>query len=116
LWEYWRNTLVKDEFPGSGVVVSHGQPQAHWQLVEGGTRLYLNLESMQDDFVRSVDSFIEALKVDSPRRRTTLEWWSQRQWSVQVVTWMPASTPVTSTASASSGVSASVSSSHTTIS
>ncbi len=109
LWEYWRNTLLKDEFPGSGVVVSHGQPHAHWQLVEPGARLYVNLESMQDDFVRSVDSFIDALRHDPAGRRTALEWWSQRKWSVQVVTW---GEPVVTTAS----VSASVSSSRTTIS
>lgn len=112
LWEYWRNTLVKDEYPGSGVVVSHGQAQAHWRLVEPDARLYVNLESMQDDFVRSVDSFIEALKRDPARRDMTLEWWSKRRWSVQQVTWSPMTTPVVSTASATS---ASVSSSHTTI-
>jgi hypothetical protein len=90
LWEYWRNTQVKDEVPGKEVVVSHGQPGAHWQLVvvsDGDTvqtepRLFINLESMCDDFEKSVDSFIGLLGRDPVRCASTLENWRKRQWSV----------------------------------
>jgi hypothetical protein len=97
LWDYWRTTLCKDEMPGSGVVVSHGQPHGHWKLVDPGQRLYVNLESMWDDYYDSVNPLIEALKQDRARLDETLTWWNGRRWTVQQFGW----TPVLMTASAS---------------
>jgi len=88
LWEDWRGRLVKDEFPGEGVAVSHGQPHAHWQIVDPGQRLFLDLESLADDFERSVGSFVGLLGRDATRRARTLEKWQRRQWSVQQVTFV----------------------------
>jgi hypothetical protein len=84
LWEDWRGRLVKDEFPGSRVAVSHGQPHGHWR-VDSKQRLYINLESMWDDFAQSVDSLIELLASNEERRARTLEKWHRRQWSVEQV-------------------------------
>jgi len=93
LWEHWRGRLVKDEFPGPGVAVSHGQPAAHRQLVDPGGLLFINLESMWDDFEQSVDSLIDLLEKQDERRAATLEKWRGRQWSVQEVTFMRESPP-----------------------
>jgi hypothetical protein len=41
--------------------------------VQPGGRLYINLESMWDDFERSVDSLMEMLRTDEQRREETLE-------------------------------------------
>ena len=48
LWHQWRTPLLKDEHPGPGVALSHGSPDAHWQITfpaQGGG-LIVNLESM----------------------------------------------------------------------
>lgn len=100
LWQEWRGRLVKDEFPGQGVAVSHGQPHAHWKVVEPDARLFINLESMREDFERSVDSFIALLEREPERRTATLEKWHRRQWSVQLVSF-PANVASVSAASAS---------------
>jgi hypothetical protein len=111
LWEDWRGRLVKDEFPGKRVTVSHGQPHAHWRL-DSGQRLFINLESMWEDFERSVAAFTELLASDDERRGRTLEKWRRRQWSVQQIVFdeQPGMT-TTSTASASRAFSAGVASS-----
>jgi hypothetical protein len=85
LWDDWRGRLVKDEFPGTLVAVSHGQSRAHWILVEPGQRLFINLESMWDDFERSVESFMQLLASDEERRGKTLEKFRRRRWTVQQV-------------------------------
>jgi hypothetical protein len=90
LWVRWRIALVKDEYPGPGVAISHGQPHAHWQMVEPGG-LFINLESMWDDFEASVDSFIETLRRDDARLMAAVEWWRKRQYSVQGVALAPSS-------------------------
>lgn len=99
LWESWRNTLLKEETPGSGVLISHGQPHGHWRVFDPGG-LYVNLESMWDDFEESVDSMVALLAADPERRSRSIEWWASRQWSVQLFTLLPAL--MTTSASAAS--------------
>jgi hypothetical protein len=84
LWIRWRVAQLKDEYPGHGVAVSHGQPHGHWQMIEPWG-LFIDLESMRDDFVKSVDSFIEMLRSDELRRSAALEYWAKHRWSVQAV-------------------------------
>jgi hypothetical protein len=106
LWEDWRGRLVKDEFPGKRVAVSHGQPHLHWKLVDPEQRLFIDLESMWEDFERSVESLMELLGSDDDRRGKTLEKWRRRQWSVQQVVFSePKPAGVTSTASVASSLS-----------
>src|SRR2546430_4114499 len=66
LWRGWRVPLLKDETPGEGIAISHGQPQLHWQVTSHG--LYLNLESLWADYVTSVENFVAVLDVDNARR------------------------------------------------
>jgi hypothetical protein len=101
LCEYWRISLLKDEHAGSGVVIAHGEAHAHWKLVDPGQRLFVNLESMWNDFETSVDRFMEMLDREPERKRATLEWWSTRQCSVGLVTYPPLSIVSSITASAS---------------
>lgn len=89
LWVRWRIALVKDEYPGPGVAISHDQPHAHWKMVEPGG-LFINLESMWDDFEKSVESFIAMLGREPQRRVAALEYWATRQYSVQGVAFAPA--------------------------
>jgi hypothetical protein len=83
LWVRWRNALLKDAYPGPGVAISHGQAHGHWQLTGAG--LFINLESMWDDYEQSIDSMISMLDADDARRAKSLEWWRGRRWTVQVV-------------------------------
>lgn len=87
LWAEWRVPLLKDETPGLGVAITHGQPQAHWLMTSGG--FCIDLESMWDDFERSVESFVRLLTRDSQRRRVASERWRTQQWSVQPVSFVP---------------------------
>jgi hypothetical protein len=77
LWEDWRVQLLKDESPGKRVLVSHGQPEWHWKL-DSRQRLFIDLESMWEDFERSVESFIGLLAFDDERRSKTLQEWRRR--------------------------------------
>lgn len=86
LWEHWRCPLVKDECPGPGVAISAGQPHGHWKVVEPRGMLYLNLESLWDDFKQSVESFMLLLADDPERRRVALERQAKRRYTVQSVT------------------------------
>ena len=54
LWDDWRCSLLKDDAPGTGVTITHGQPNIHWKFDEH-SRLCMNLESMRDDFEHSVE-------------------------------------------------------------
>lgn len=83
LFDEWRCSLVKDEIPGRGVVITHGQPQAHWLPTDHG--LCINLESMWDEFIDSVSRFVERLRADDEIRNLTLERFHSRQWTVQQV-------------------------------
>lgn len=84
LFERWRTTLIKDEFPAAGVAITHGQRDAHWEMTEIG--LIVNLESMWDDFEISVDRFVEALAQDDSHRALTLEALDKTGWTVRPVT------------------------------
>jgi len=96
LWERWRNALLKDEYPGPGVVISHGQPHAHWQLVDPGAQLYVDLESMWTDYAQSVDSLIELLERDSERRQAAIKYRVDHHWEVQGYAFAPTHAPVAS--------------------
>jgi hypothetical protein len=74
-------------------------------------RLFINLESMWEDFERSVESLITLVSSGDERRRRTLESWRQRQWSVQEIVFdEQTGMTTTTTASASSLLSVSVAS------
>lgn len=81
LWENWRVGLVKLETPLSGVMITHGQPRAHWYRVGG--MLCINLESMWDDFEASVESFLTLLRRDEERRAEAVRRWRERSWTVR---------------------------------
>jgi hypothetical protein len=74
LWERWRNALVKDEYPGPGVAISHGQPFGHWRVVNPGG-IFIDLESMWEDYEQSIDSMITLLRGNDARRSKSLNWW-----------------------------------------
>ena len=84
LFERWRCTLVKDEMPGAGVVITHGQPDTHWLSTNLG--LCINLESMWDDFEASVGRFVESLRDNDQLRERTLDRFRARRWTVERVT------------------------------
>lgn len=69
LWVRWRTPLLKHEAVGPGVIVAYGRPDAHWQRGSFGHEagLVVDLESMCDDFERSVESFVEACRTDDRR-------------------------------------------------
>src|SRR5439155_10627393 len=69
----WRIALLKDAYPGPGVAISHGQAHGHWRVVNPGG-LFINLESMWDDYEQSIDSMIKTLAADDARRENSLEW------------------------------------------
>lgn len=87
LWDEWRVPLLKDETPGEGVAISHGQPELHWQLTTHG--LFLNLESLWDDYAASVEHFVAMLDADAKRRKIALERWHKLRWAVQTVSVEP---------------------------
>jgi hypothetical protein len=76
LWTDWRTQLVKYETPGA-VAVSHGQPEAHWSRDANGI-LFLNLESLWDDFEHSVDGLIASLRHDKELYAKVLSKWRER--------------------------------------
>ena len=71
LWVRWRIALSKDAYPGPGVAISHGQAHGHWHVVNPGG-LFINLESMWDDYEQSIDSMIKTLAADDARREESL--------------------------------------------
>lgn len=87
LWTNWRVRLLKDETPGAGVAISHGHPQLHWQITSHG--LYLNLESLWDDYTESVENFVRMLDTNTERREIALERWEKLRWAVQMVSVEP---------------------------
>jgi len=62
----WRTSLIKDGAPGARVVMAHGQAHAHW-ISDTRDRLSIDLESMWDDFERSLDAFEKYLR-ENPSR------------------------------------------------
>jgi len=87
LWTQWRVPLLKDDAPGEGVVISHGQPDPHWQMVlPQPRRLFINLESMWSDYEASVARFIDACQSSASHRDRALKRW--RRWNVQMVSYV----------------------------
>jgi hypothetical protein len=82
LFAHWRTPLLKDDTPGAGLVITHGQPALHWQR-DGDGRLCIDLESMWADFESSVDHLIEYLRTTPDRRIVALKRWRESAWSVQ---------------------------------
>jgi hypothetical protein len=80
LWTAWRKPLLRNEPPGAGVIVAYGCPDAHWQHVPVGqvAALVVDLESMWEDYERSVESFLDACHGDAERAARALRRWSQR--------------------------------------
>lgn len=83
LWDQWRVPLLKDETPGIGVAIAHGQPETHWRPTAFG--LCIDLESMWDDYEQSVDAFVLSLSEDPDRRRVAIKRWRERQWTVEPI-------------------------------
>ena len=77
----WRTSLLKEDTPGAGIAITHGQSSIHWQLDTRG-RLCLNLEDAWDDYAVSVDSFVERLQT-SPRSKIVLKRWRKQRWVVE---------------------------------
>lgn len=98
LWSQWRRPLLRNEPAGPGVIVTHGRPDAHWQqgVRANGEGLVIDLESMWDDFERSVESFILACAGDGRRARRALRRWSGHSDAVPTAT-APGSAPRLST-------------------
>jgi len=84
LWGEWRVPLLKDETPGAGIVITHGQGWFHWQMTDVG--LCIDLEPMWNDFEQSVEAFVTSLSADSQRRRAPVERWRDCRWEVKQVT------------------------------
>jgi hypothetical protein len=68
----WRTSLIKDGAPGARVVMAHGQANAHW-IWDTRDRLSIDLESMWDDFERSLGEFEKYLREDPTRRAIALD-------------------------------------------
>jgi hypothetical protein len=83
LWSYWRLPLLKDELPGPQVVIAQAQPFGHWKVLPPAGQLFVNLETMRDDFRASVESLIALLESDEERWEATLQAWRTRRWTVQ---------------------------------
>jgi hypothetical protein len=97
LWKEWRTSLLKSGAPGTAILVTHGQPHAHWQRDTQG-RLIINLESMWGDFESSVDQFISSIRNDPQRREIALKRREKQRWAVESVQFVSLSTselPVT---------------------
>jgi hypothetical protein len=99
LWTKWPVPLLKDETPGSGVAITHGQSQAHWVVTDLG--LVVNLESMWDDYEASVESLAALLLEDAARRDATLDAWAKHQWFVQQVDYLMPNAGTTASIAAS---------------
>lgn len=81
LWDDWRTKLVKEDTPGPGIAITHGQPDVHWKT-DPQHRLWLNLESMWADFEASLDRFVESLRSNPRRCRVILKRWRARTWVI----------------------------------
>jgi hypothetical protein len=73
LFDDWRTSLIKNGAPGERVVVCHGrQLNSHW-VWDRHDRLSIDLESMWDDFERSLGEFEKYLREDPTRRAIALD-------------------------------------------
>jgi len=103
LWSDWRTSLLKQNTPGGGVVVTHGQPTIHW-VCDQHRRLCVNLDDAWDDFESSVDSFVAHLQT-SPRRNIVLRRWRKAAWTVEAFIPADPLVPVATCMTASVGTS-----------
>lgn len=104
LWKDWRTHLLKHDSPGPMVLVTHGQPLAHWRRDSDG-RLCIDLESMWADYAASVDHFLAYLQATPERAAVALERRRADEWKVHPVTFSTLTTPVSgATAMASATV------------
>ena len=108
LFKSWRTRLLKDQYPGHGIAITHGQRHVHWETTDAG--LAINLESMWDDFTVAVDKLVEWLETDIRRKKVVTTRWHERQWTVREIRIAPSTqgggvptAMVHTTASASSG-------------
>lgn len=93
LWTDWRTPLLKDDAPGPGVIVGHGEPDAHCATF--GDRLFVDLESAITDFIAALDALLARCANDDGLRAIVLRNWRSTQWTVQAFTGYSASaTPV----------------------
>jgi len=99
LWVEWRTSLLKVGAPGPNVLVTHGQPKAHWVRDRTG-RLCLDLESMWTDFAASVDAFVALLGTAPDRREIALERSLRSAVAVEVVHLSTVSVPASGWAGA----------------
>jgi hypothetical protein len=83
LFTRWRTTLLKDEMPGRGVLITHGQAEVHWLMSARG--LVVNLESMWNEFEASVDHLLAALASDDEHRTRVLAHFEKTRWTVRPV-------------------------------
>jgi hypothetical protein len=74
----------------------------HWQLVDPGAQLYVDLESMWTDYAQSVDSLIELLERDPERREAAIKYRVDHHWEVQGYAFAPTHGPVASASVSSS--------------
>lgn len=81
LWTDWRNGLVKDGSPRSGVAVAHRHRE--WHLVSVDGPLVVNLESMCEDFDEAVHAAVASLEGKAERRTIVLIRW--KDWEVRTV-------------------------------
>ena len=105
LWDCWRTSLLKDGTPGEGVVISQQTPDPHGRLLDDGN-LFVNLESLIDDYIAAVDSLLHACESDDALRATVLRNWDATQFEVRWFPWEGPTTPgtiISFSASASSG-------------
>ena len=58
LWADWRTKLIKDDTPGTLVAIGEGDPRSHGNVYEG--KVFVNLESVADDYIAAVDSVMAA--------------------------------------------------------
>lgn len=81
LWADWRTKLIKDDTPGTLVAIGEGDPRSHGNVYEG--KVFVNLESVADDYIAAVDSVMAACGKDEDLARTLVTKWRATQWTVQ---------------------------------
>lgn len=92
LWVEWRTSLLKVGAPGPNLLITHGQPKAHWAR-DGTGRLCLDLESMWADFAVSVNAFVKFLETAPDRRKIALERSMRSAITVEIVHFSAISAP-----------------------
>ena len=94
LWEDWRTKLLKDDAPGQSVVISEQTPEPHGHTLASG-ELFIDLESIADDYTAAVDSVMLACVGDDELRATVIRNWEATRWTVRHYAWAGPPTPGT---------------------